>query len=226
MLVHSLLHLMIITWLGHSAFKFQGKGQSDSVTVITDPFYPEKTGLKLPRLEADIVTISHDHDDHNNSEAVKGDPHIVTGAGEYEIKGVFIEGVPSYHDEEKGAKRGGNIIYRFEIEDLSITHLGDLGTELDNKQLESLEGTDILLVPVGGIYTINAAKAVTVINQIEPRIVIPMHYQVPGLNLSNELATLETFLKAIAIKPRQEEKLKISKKDLPQENMEVVVLSF
>jgi L-ascorbate metabolism protein UlaG (beta-lactamase superfamily) len=217
---------MIITWLGHSAFKLQGKGNSEVITIVCDPFQPEKTGLKLPRLEADIVTISHDHDDHNNVQAVKGDPHIITGAGEYEIKGVFIEGVPSYHDDEKGAKRGGNIIYRFEIEDLSITHLGDLGTELDNKQLSSLEGTDILLVPVGGIYTINAAKAVSVINQIEPRIVIPMHYQVPGLKLSNELASLDAFIKAISIKPRQEEKLKIVKKDLPQDNMEVVVLSF
>lgn len=215
---------MIITWLGHSAFKLQGKGQSDTITIVTDPFNPEKTGLKLPRLEAEIVTLSHDHDDHNNSEAVKGNPRILTGVGEYEIKGVFIEGVPSFHDAEKGAKRGSNVIYRFEIEDLSITHLGDLGTELDNKQLESLEGTDILLVPIGGVYTINAAKAVTVINQIEPRIVIPMHYKVPGLKF--DLDPLESFLKAIAIKPRQEEKLKISKKDLPQDNMEVVVLSF
>jgi L-ascorbate metabolism protein UlaG (beta-lactamase superfamily) len=217
---------MIISWLGHSTFKLQGKTQSDTVTVITDPFYPEKTGLKLPRLEADIVTISHGHDDHNNSEAVKGEPRIITGAGEYEIRGVFIEGVPSWHDDKKGAERGGNIMYRFEIEDLSVTHLGDLGTELDNKQLESLEGTDILLVPIGGVYTIDAQKAVAVINQIEPRIVIPMHYQVPGLKLSNQLDSLEKFLKAIAIKPREEEKLKITKRDLPQENMEVVVLSF
>ncbi|HRH32826.1 MAG TPA: MBL fold metallo-hydrolase [bacterium] len=215
---------MIISWLGHSTFKLQGKTQSDTVTVITDPFYPEKTGLKLPRLEADIVTISHGHDDHNNSEAVKGEPRIITGAGEYEIRGVFIEGVPSWHDDKKGAERGGNIMYRFEIEDLSVTHLGDLGTELDNKQLESLEGTDILLVPIGGVYTIDAQKAVAVINQIEPRIVIPMHYKIPGLTY--ELDSLEKFLKAIAIKPREEEKLKITKRDLPQENMEVVVLSF
>lgn len=196
------------------------------VTIITDPFSPEKVGLKLPRLEADIVTISHDHDDHNNSAAVKGEPRLITGAGEYEIKGVFIEGVFSYHDDQKGAERGTNIMYRYEIEDLSVTHLGDLGTELDNKQLESLEGTDILLVPVGGVYTINAATAVKVINQIEPRIVIPMHYDVSGLKLSKKLDPLESFLKAIGVKPRQEEKLKIVKKDLPQENMEVVVLSF
>jgi len=125
---------------------------------------------------------------------------------------------------KKGAERGRNIIYRFEIEDLSITHLGDLGHELDNKQLESLEGTDILLIPVGGVYTIDAQKAVTVINQIEPRIVIPMHYKVPGLKF--DLGSLDAFLKAIAVKPRQEEKLKIVKKDLPQEDMELVILSF
>ncbi len=217
---------MLITWLGHSAFKLQGKSQTDTVTIITDPFSPEKVGLKLPRLEGEIVTISHNHDDHNNSGAVKGDPHIIAGAGEYEVKGVFIEGVFSYHDTVKGAERGTNIMYRFEIEDVSVTHLGDLGTELDNKQLESLEGTDILLVPVGGVYTINAATAVKVINQIEPRIVIPMHYDVPGLKLGNKLDPVENFLKAIGVKPRREEKLKINKKDLPQDIMEVVVLSF
>lgn len=215
---------MLISWLGHSAFRLQGKTQADTVTVITDPFYPEKTGLKLPRLEADIVTISHDHDDHNNIEAVKGSPRIIRGAGEYEIKGVFVEGIFSYHDDVKGKERGNNIIYRFEIEDISITHLGDLGTELDNKQLERLEGTDILLVPVGGTYTINAETAVKVINQIEPRIVIPMHYQVPGLDF--KLDSLDRFIKAIGIKPRQEEKLKILKKELPQDTVEVVVLSF
>lgn len=218
---------MLISWLGHSAFKLQGKTQADTVTVITDPFYSDKTGLKLPKLEAEIVTISHDHDDHNNSEAVKGSPRIIRGAGEYEIKGVFIEGVFSYHDDVKGKERGTNIMYRFEIEDISVTHLGDLGTELDNKQLERLEGTDILLVPVGGTYTINAETAVKVINQIEPRIVIPMHYQVPELTgLKNKLDGLDRFIKAIGIKPRQEEKLKILKKELPQDTMEVVVLSF
>ncbi len=215
---------MQISWLGHSAFKLQGKGVNDTVTIITDPFHPEKVGLKLPRLEADILTISHAHDDHNNVEAVKGNPFVITSAGEYESKSIFIEGVLSSHDDKQGAERGANIIYRFEIEDISITHLGDLGCELTNKQLESLEGTDILLVPIGGVYTIDAHKAVTVINQIEPRIVIPMHYKVPGLKY--DLGTLETFLKAIAVKPRQEEKLKIVKKDLPQEDMEVVVLSF
>jgi L-ascorbate metabolism protein UlaG (beta-lactamase superfamily) len=215
---------MQITWLGHAAFRLQGKVGADLVTVVTDPYSNEKTGLKLPRLEADIVTISHNHDDHNNREAVKGEPTFVEQAGEYEYKGVFIDGIQSFHDANKGSERGENIMYRFEIEDISIAHLGDLGHELDDKQLERLEGTDILLIPVGGVYTIDAQKAVSVINQIEPRIIIPMHYKVPGLKF--DLGTLDQFLKAIAIKPRYEEKLKISKKELPQDDMEVVVLSF
>lgn len=215
---------MQITWLGHSSFRLQGKTASDIISVVTDPYKSEKVGLKMPKVEADIVTISHDHDDHNNLEAIKGEPFVVRGAGEYESKGVYIDGVSSWHDAEKGAKRGENIIFRFEIEDIVITHLGDLGAELDDKQLERLEGTDILLVPVGGTYTIDAQKAISVINQIEPRIIIPMHYSVPGLKI--DLDPVEKFLKAIAIKPRHEEKLKISKKDLPQDDMELIVLSF
>lgn len=215
---------MQITWHGHSAFRLQGKAASDIVSVVTDPYKNEATGLKMPRLEADIVTISHNHDDHNNLDAIKGEPFIIRSAGEYEAKGVYVDGISSYHDIDKGAKRGENIIYRFEIEDISITHLGDLGTELDDKQLERLEGTDILLIPVGGVYTIDAQKAVSVINQIEPRIVIPMHYKLPGLKF--ELDAIDKFLKAIAIKPSYEEKLKIAKKDLPQEDMAVVVLTF
>ena len=215
---------MQITWLGHSAFRLQGKGATDAVSIITDPYNGDKVGLKLPRLEADIVTISHDHEDHNNLAGVKGEPFVIRGAGEYEIKSVYIDGIHSFHDAEKGGKRGDNIMYRFDIEDISVAHLGDLGHELDDKQLERLEGTDILLIPVGGIFTIDAQKAVSVINQIEPRIVIPMHYKVPGLKI--DLNGVDQFLKALAVKPRYEEKLKINKKDLPQEDMELVILSF
>ncbi|MFA6306447.1 MAG: MBL fold metallo-hydrolase [Patescibacteria group bacterium] len=214
---------MYITWLGQSCFKFQDKIGPDGVTLITDPFAAD-VGLKVPHFEADIVTVSHGHHDHNNTGAIRGNPFIIDTAGEYEIKGVFVEGVESAHDEKNGSERGENIIYRIEIEDISITHLGDLGHVLETKQLEKLEGTDILLIPVGGKYTINAAKAVEVISQIEPRIVIPMHYKVPGLKV--DIDGVEKFIKELGIKPRNEEKLKISKKDLPQEDMELVVLSM
>jgi len=214
---------MYITWLGQSCFKLQDKIGPGGVTLITDPFGAD-IGLKVPHFEADIVTVSHGHHDHNNTDAIRGKPFITNSAGEYEIKGVFIEGVESWHDEKGGNERGENIIYRIEMEDISITHLGDLGHVLDTKQLEKLEGTDILLIPVGGKYTINAAKAVEVISQIEPRIVIPMHYKVAGLKI--DLDGVEKFIKELGIKPRTEEKLKISKKDLPTEDMELVVLSM
>lgn len=214
---------MYITWLGQSCFKLQDKIGSDGVTLVTDP-YSDDIGLKMPRFEADIVTVSHSHHDHNNIGALRGNPFIIDTAGEYETRGVFVEGVEAWHDAAEGKERGKNIIYRIEMEDISITHLGDLGHILDAKQLEKLEGTDILLIPVGGKYTINAAKAVEVISQIEPRIIIPMHYKVPGLKI--DLDGVEKFIKELGLKPRQEEKLKISKKDLPQEDMELVVLEL
>ena len=214
---------MYITWLGQSCFKLQDKIGSDGVTLVTDP-YSDDIGLKMPRFEADIVTVSHSHHDHNNIGALRGNPFIIDTAGEYETKGVFVEGVEAWHDAAEGKERGKNIIYRIEMEDISITHLGDLGHILDTKQLEKLEGTNILLIPVGGKYTINAAKAVEVISQIEPRIVIPMHYKVPGLKI--DLDGVEKFIKELGLKPRQEEKLKILKKDLPQEDMELVVLGL
>ncbi|NTW22262.1 MBL fold metallo-hydrolase [Candidatus Falkowbacteria bacterium] len=214
---------MYITWLGHSCFKIQDKIGSDGVTLVTDPF-DAKLGLKVPRLEADILTMSHDHHDHGNREAIKGTPYVIDTAGEFEIKDVAVEGVESFHDEHKGADRGKNIIYRIDMDDIVVVHLGDLGQPLEQKQLESLVGADILLIPVGGKYTIDAKRAVEVVSQIEPRIVIPMHYHVPGLKL--DIEGVEKFVKELGIKPRYEEKLKIAKKDLPQDEMELVILNL
>ncbi len=214
---------MIITWQGHSCFKLQDKIGPEEVTVVTDPFGKE-VGLKVPNFEADIVTISHDHHDHNNVGAIRGNPFVISCAGEYDKKEVLIEGIDSYHDSQQGKERGNNIIYRIEIDDISVVHLGDLGDVLDSAQLEKLAGTDILLIPIGGKYTIDAKKAVEVISQIEPRIVIPMHYKTEGVKI--DLDPLDKFIKEIGVAPSYEEKLKISKKDLPQEDMELVILSI
>lgn len=214
---------MIITWQGHSCFKIQDKIGPDGVSLVTDPFNKE-IGLKVPNFEADIVTVSHQHHDHNNIGALRGQPFVIDCAGEYDYKGVLVEGVDSFHDEKNGSERGGNIIYRIEIDDISVTHLGDLGQILDNAQLEKVVGTDILLIPIGGRYTLDAKRAVEVIAQIEPRIVIPMHYKVPGLTV--DLDEIDKFIKEIGLTPIREEKLKISKKDLPQEDRELVILSF
>jgi len=213
---------MYIQYLGHSCFKLSGKdSKGENVNVIIDPFGKDY-GLKVPGMEADIVTVSHPHKDHNNLAAVRGNPYVVDTAGEYEIKDVFIQGIDSFHDDKEGKERGGNIIYRLSMEDVVITHLGDLGQILDHKQVERLEGTDVLMIPVGGKYTLDAKRAVEVINQIEPRLIIPMHYKQPNLTL--DISGVEPFIKEIGIKPQNiEDKLKINKKDLPTEDMELVV---
>jgi L-ascorbate metabolism protein UlaG (beta-lactamase superfamily) len=208
--------------LGQSCFKIQDKIGADGVTIVTDPF-DKKYGLKVPNFEANIVTVSHDHDDHNNVKSLRGNPFVITTAGEYDVQGIMVEGVESYHDEKQGAERGKNIIYRIEVEDITIVHLGDLGHVLDDKQLEKLVGADILLVPVGGKYTIDAKKAVEVVSQVEPRIVIPMHYKISGLKI-DDIENVEKFVKEMGVKPTEEDKLKINKKDLPQEDMELVIL--
>ena len=212
---------MYISWLGHSCFKIQDKIAPDGVILVTDPF-DKSIGLKVPSFEADIVTVSHDHYDHNNVSALRGNPFIIDSAGEYDRKGVMIEGVESYHDDKQGAKSGKNIMYRIEIDDITIVHLGDLGHILDNKQLEKVGGADILLIPVGGTYTLDAKNAVAVVSQIEPRIVIPMHYKTKNLKISLDGA--DKFIKELGLKPTIEEKLKISQKDLPAEDMELVIL--
>jgi L-ascorbate metabolism protein UlaG (beta-lactamase superfamily) len=212
---------MIITWFGQSCFRIQNKTGPEGITVVTDP-YDKSVGFRAPNFEANIITVSHDHFDHNNTQSLRGDPFIVDRAGEYDVAGVMIQGVDSYHDNNSGKDRGGNIIYRIDMDDISVVHLGDLGHVLENKQLEALVGTDILLIPVGGKYTIDAKRAAEVVSQIQPRMIIPMHYNLPGLKV--ELDDVDKFVKEIGVKPTHEDKLKITKKELPQEDMEVVIL--
>ncbi len=212
---------MIITWFGHSCFRIQNKIGPEGVTVATDP-YDQSVGLKPPNFEANIITISHNHFDHNNPQVLRGNPFVINSAGEYDVSGAIIQGVDSYHEEKKGEERGKNIIYRIDMDDISVVHLGDLGHILENKQLEALAGTDILLIPVGEKYTIDVKKAAEVISQVQPRIIIPMHYSLPKLKI--DISGVDKFIKEIGVKPTYEDKLKINKKDLPQEDMELVVL--
>src|SRR5690242_20764672 len=162
---------MEISWLGHSCFHLRGK----NVTLITDPFSPQ-LGHSLGKINAPIVTISHNHPGHNYVESISGDPRIVRGPGEYEISDVLITGVASYHDDKHGQELGRNTIYIIHIDELVICHLGDLGHTLHEEQLEEVADADILFVPIGGGHSLNATQAAEVISQVEPRIVIPMHY--------------------------------------------------
>ena len=214
---------MEITYLGHSSFRVKGK----SAVLVTDPFNSEKVGLKFPKhVEADIVTVSHEHPDHNDSSVIEGSPYIVHGPGEYEIKGIGVVGIPTFHDAESGQTRGKNTVYRYDFEGLSIVHLGDLGHLLSSAQVDELDTVNILFVPVGGVYTINAEQAVQVINDIEPDIVIPMHYGRPELDQAayGAMTPVSDFLKAIGKDAvTAQSKLSITKDKLPAE-MQVIVL--
>ncbi|GLI51482.1 MBL fold metallo-hydrolase [Tepidanaerobacter syntrophicus] len=170
---------MKIRWLGHSCFLLEA---NDGTKIVTDPF-DGSVGYKIPMVEADIVTVSHEHYDHNYVEGIQGEPEVIRSAGECAIDGINIKGVPVFHDEAKGAKRGPNIIFVFEIDGLRICHLGDLGHLLSKSQLEEIGDIDVLLIPVGGTFTVNAEGALAVIDQISPKIVIPMHYKTPAVSM-------------------------------------------
>lgn len=215
---------MKIMWYGHSCFKFMAKSNNgNKITIIIDPFDKAKVGLTPPRGTADIVLVSHDHYDHNNVKAISGEPFVIEGPGEYDVKGVFIKGIYSYHDNSKGEERGINTIYVIEAEDIKICHLGDLGqAELSANQLDKIGDIDILIVPVGGVYTINGNEAVKIINQIEPSIAVPMHYKIPGLTI--KLNSVDKFLEEIGEKKETVEEISVQKKDLAGEEMKVIVM--
>ena len=210
---------MEITWYGHSCFRLRGKG----ATVVTDP-YSGEYGYTLPRIRADIVTISHHHPDHDYVRGIKGNPKVVDGPGEYEIRGVFITGIPTFHDRRRGRDRGSNTVFLFDIDDLRVCHLGDLGHVLDQSQVEVLGDIDVLLIPVGSVSTINAAQAAEVVSLLEPKIVIPMHYKTEVLTL--KLDPVDKFLKEMGVGGlTPQESLKVTKSSLPEET-QVVVLQY
>jgi L-ascorbate metabolism protein UlaG (beta-lactamase superfamily) len=213
---------MIIKWHGHSCFSIK----SDKATVVIDPY--GDIGLKKPKLSADILLISHRHDDHNNAKMVgpvKKEINLIQDAGEYEHLGVNIIAIPAWHDNKKGKERGETLLFTVRMEDMVVGHLGDLGQEsLSGKQLEELNGIDILLIPVGGKYTINGEVASKIANQIDPRIVIPMHYKIEGLDI--DLDDASSFIKeegAKGVEPKPE--LKIEKRNLPTEERDVAILA-
>ena len=215
---------MQVIWKGQSFFQILiQRGKESVVKIAIDP-YDEQIGLKPPTLEADILLISHSHYNHNNIKAVSGNPFIIEGPGEYEIKGIFIQGISSFHDNVQGKERGENTIYTLESEGIKICHLGDLGQkELTDEQLEKIGAVDILMIPVGGVYTISAKEATKIISQIEPKIVIPMHYHIPKLKI--KLEGLDKFLKMMGVKaPEVSKKLSISQRNLPSEGMKIIVL--
>lgn len=163
--------------MGHACFCCQG----DGVSLLTDPFN-EKVGYPLPREEVDVVTVSHEHYDHNAVSLLPGEPEVIKGAGNHRCRSLEIKGIQVFHDEVQGAKRGKNIIFVWEMDGVCLCHLGDLGHLLDEEALNSIGEVDILMVPVGGVYTVDARAARKVVAQLKPRLVIPMHYKTPHLS--------------------------------------------
>jgi L-ascorbate metabolism protein UlaG (beta-lactamase superfamily) len=207
-----------VTWLGHACFRLRGRGAA----VVTDP-YPPAVGLKLGRMDAEVVTVSHEHENHSYTQLVRDGAYEIHGPGEYEVAGVSVVGVPTYHDSEKGARHGRNTVYLIEIDDVRICHLGDLGHKLDDAEAEGVASPDVLLVPVGGHSVMNGAQAAEVVRQLEPRYVVPMHYAIPGLKV--ELDPVDRFLKEMGVTASEAQpKLSVQKSSVTEYETKVVVL--
>lgn len=217
---------MDITYLGHSCFKLK----TTSASLITDP-YSKSVGFTMSRVSADIVTVSHSHEDHNEISLVtptsrRNRPFIIDAAGEYEVGGVSVFGIHTYHDNQEGAIRGENLVFSILMDDISVVHLGDLGHTLKQSQLSALGTADVLLCPVGGHYTIDTALVADLVSQFEPSILIPMHYKTPehDQGVYGALKTVDEFLKEFGSQATMVDKLSVSRATMPEE-MEIIVLN-
>ncbi len=180
---------MNLRWLGHSSFRLT---ESTGTAVVTDPYHPY-IGITLPDVQADLVTLSHKHDDHNNSEAVKGSPIVLDEAGAFEVKGIHVSAVSVKHDGENGALRGDNLIFKFRIDGVEVCHMGDIGEECTPELVDAIGTVNVLLIPVGGNYTIDGEQAKEYVDRLMPDIVIPMHYKTKGIDIDIDKA--DDFLK-------------------------------
>lgn len=208
---------MDITWLGHSCFRIRGK----EATVVTDPC-PPSTGYNMGKVTADIVTISHNHENYTYLKGVAGKPVIISSPGEYEIHEAFITGVTTYQDTAKGAERGKNLAFIIEMEGMRVCHLGSIGHTPTAEQAEEMTGVDVLLIPVGGGDTIDGAKAAEIVSLLEARIVVPMHYKTDALK--DGLEPPDRFLKELgAAAGEPQPKLSITYNTVPSETKAILL---
>ncbi|MFC1923799.1 MBL fold metallo-hydrolase [Chloroflexota bacterium] len=209
---------MEITWLGHSCFRIKGK----EVTLVADPC-DKSIGYSPGKLIANIVTVSHDHAGHCYLEGIENSPKVLSRPGEYEVGGVFITGIGTFHDQERGKSRGKNTSYLIEIEDIRLCHLGDLGHVPSPRQIEDLGSIDVLFVPVGGVSTIDAKIAAEIVRLINPKIIIPMHYRTQEVTW---LEPLDKFIKEMGLREVvPQPKLSVTRLGLPLET-QVIVLDY
>ncbi len=211
---------MKITWLGHAAFLLETQG----LKIVTDPYdhNDNRIGYGPITIPVDIVTISHDHADHNYAKDLRGNPQTVKGSGSHEVKGITFTGIETHHDPTKGSQRGDNTIFLIGAEGLNLCHAGDLGHTLSRDKIEAIGPVDILLIPVGGFYTLDAAEATKVMEDLNPNLVIPMHFKTEVLDFP--ITGVDEFLKGKSNVRRQgSSQLEVTKQTLP-EKREVVVL--
>ena len=213
---------MDITFLGHASFRIKSRNS----VIVTDPFDPAMVGLKYPKIPADIVTVSHSHSDHNNVSAISEVKRLIDGPGEYEVGGVSVIGYRTFHDDKNGAERGKNTIFVYEMDELRLCHLGDLGHELSNDLVEEIGNIDVLMIPVGGFYTMSVEIAAKVSQLIEASIVIPMHFGEPGISndLKQHLADVDEFVKLSGLSVEKMDKLTVKNGDIPEEGQKIVIL--
>ncbi len=209
-----------VTWFGHSMFLLE----DDRKRVLFDPFHSDMVGYSRPDVEADIVTVSHGHRDHNDVEIVGGDPAVFNQPGSYEKDHVAIKGIQAYHDQKRGAERGVNVIFQVEMKGISFEHLGDLGHVPEGGLAQELTGADVLFIPVGGIFTIDADVAAEVVGRLRPRIAIPMHYGTPDGNIP--LGTEGPFIKHFQnVEIIDEGPVYLNKEELPEPTL-ILVMSY
>lgn len=211
---------MKIKWLGHACFLITSEG---GLKIITDP-YVQGSGLKYSPIDeaADIVTVSHDHFDHNNVSAVKGSAEVVKGSGTKTVKGIQFKGVATYHDEAKGGQRGDNVVFCFSVDGIRVCHLGDLGHKLSNEEIAEIGAVDVLLVPVGGFFTIDAKVASQVCEDLKPKVVIPMHFKTPKCDFP--ISQVDDFLAGkLGVKRLNSSESDFKASELPK-TTEIVVL--
>ncbi len=210
---------MELTWLGHSCFRLRGR----DLTVVTDPFGPD-LGLTLGRVQADVVTVSHDEPNHNAIGVVEGAPRTVAGPGEYEMAGVMITGVATPRQPGQSRREPRNTAYLLELDDVTICHLGDLAAPLGADQVAVVKDADVLLLPVGGHCTIDGAQAAEVVAAVEPRLVVPMHYRTPGIR--PELDPVDRFCREVgAAELTPQPRLSVTRSSLPDQ-LTVVLLEL
>jgi L-ascorbate metabolism protein UlaG (beta-lactamase superfamily) len=207
-----------IRWFGHNCFRIRAR----EAIVIMDPV-GKKTGYSPSKQTADIVTVSHDHPGHNNLQMVKPDYELINGPGEYELHGVFINGLRTYHDKAKGAERGYNTVFELDIDGLRIVHLGDLGHQLNDDIIEVYTGVDIVFAPAGGGPLLSAAEIAEVVGNLSPKMVIPMQYRTDSGDTSrDDVAAFARHL-GIELPAAAQDKLNVKPSDLT-EQMQLVLL--